>query len=88
MKTIEIYRGRDEEMEIRMLIKGLNLPHGCLVTTTVRYSSSIATTSDFIHGYNFDEDCGEFTKLETLLDAATQEGKDTIETIKKFWKEI
>ncbi len=88
MTTVEIFRGRDDELETRIVTTGANLPHGCLVTTLVRYSTSVSTTSEFIHGYHFDKDEDNFVKIETLLDVATQEGKDTIENIKSFWKEL
>ncbi len=92
-KTIEISRDRDSELEARIVTTGLNTPTGCLVTTIVRYSSSISTTSEFIPGCQYVEDedgmtDGSFVKIETWDDKVVVEGKDAIENIKTFWKEL
>ncbi len=82
MKTIEIGRTRDKELEARIVTTAMNTPAGCLVTTIVRYSSSIATTSEFIPGYNYVEGYGDFMKLETWDDAVREEGQKVIDKIK------
>ncbi len=96
MKTIEINRDRDSDLEARIVTTGLNTPAGCLVTTTVRYSSSISTTSTLIPGYYYQEDEDEdedktgknFLKIETWDDRVVTEGKDAIEKIKDMWSTV
>ncbi len=91
MKTIEIERGRDDELETKFVTTAMNTPNGCIVRTMSRYSSSAAITSDFIPGYNYtkDEDGmtgGNFTKLDTIADVAVQEGKNALDKIRETWR--
>ena len=86
METIVIRRQKDKEMETRLLTTGVNTPSGCLVTTQVRYSSSVGVTSSFIEGYNYDKELKDFVKIETIVDVIAEESKNVAEKLREKWK--
>ncbi len=88
MKTYIVSRDKDEEMESREMVKALNLPNGCVVTTTNRYSTAISNSSVFVPGYHFIQEMDEFQKIETWEDTAIEEGQKAYDSVKDTVKGI
>ncbi len=88
METYIVSRDKDEEMESREMVKALNLPNGCVVTTTNRYSTAISNSSVFVPGYNFVKEIDEFQKIETWDDTVLEEGQKAYDTVKDKVKDI